>query len=223
MSSWGILSKIFKMPSSTIKVRQLSFCMEFDVVTSENHKWEATTTSNPVETGSQLTDHVQLSPDTLDISGIITNSSLMWLKDNLATIGKALGLHDGESDVQRAFDQLRKLLENRQPVTVYTRYRTYNDMVLTSLSIPRTVENGDSIEFTASFTHIKRVSTLTVNAEDAGINPAETSSKETGRRAESTSNAGNQNSVQVDSSTTSKTETTINNQNNNNVSINTGN
>jgi|GEM_PF-5165794 len=222
MSAWGILSKIFKLPSTTIQIRHLSFNMEFDVVTNESHKWEATTTSNPVETGSQISDHIQVLPDKLDMTGIISNSSLIWMKDNLLTLGKAVGLYDGESEVQKAFDLLRKLLENRQAVTVYTRYRTYPSMVLTSLSIPRSIENGDAIEFTASFTHIKQVATLIVDASDAGINSDSTSSEDVGRRTESTSNTGNKNC----SGTSTETKITVNNQVNignkqtNNINVN---
>ena len=186
---WGILSKYLKKPSATVEVSGFMLNMEFDVVSSEQHQWEANVTSNPVEIGSTINDHVQLQPDKLDISGIISNSTLEGSKGKF--LEKLFDFLDGETAVQKAFDQLRKLLESCQPVTVYTRYKTYNDMVLTSLSIPRTVENGDSIEFTASFTHIKRVSTLTVNAEDAGINPKSTSDESIGRKSQPQQNQGN--------------------------------
>lgn len=208
--TWGILSKYLNKPSATVEVSNLFFNMEFDVVTTESHKWEATVTSNPVEMGTAVTDHVQLSPDTVEIAGIISNASLEVSKGKF--IDKLLGLLDGESNVQRAFDQLRKLLENRQPVTVYTRYKTYSNMVLTSLSIPRSKDSGDSIEFTASFTHVRRVSTLTVDAEDAGINPGQTSSTDVKHRSEPKNNAGKQNTSQVDNNTEIKTETVVNNQ-----------
>ncbi|WP_373994793.1 hypothetical protein [Pragia fontium] len=45
--------------------------------------------------------------------------------------------------MQKAFDQLRMLLENRQPVMVYTKYRNYPDMVLTDY--PFRVKRGRGI------------------------------------------------------------------------------
>lgn len=187
--TWGILSKYLKKPSAIVEVSSFLLNMEFDVVTLESHQWEAITTSSPVETGSEIVDHVQLLPDKLELSGIISNSTLEGSKGKF--LDTLFDFLDGESNVQKAFDQLRKLLENRQPVTVYTRYKTYNDMVLTSLSIPRSTNNGDAIEFTASFTHIKRVSTLTVDAEDAGINPQSASDKSTGIKSQNQQNQGN--------------------------------
>lgn len=186
--TWGILSKYLKKPSATVEISNFLLNMEFDVVSNESHQWSSNVTSNPIETGEAVSDHVQLNPDKLDISGIISNSTLEGSKGKF--LDMLFDFLDGESNVQKAFDQLRKLHENRQPVTVYTRYKTYNDMVLTSLSIPRAKESGDSIEFSASFTHVKRVSTLTVDSDDAGINPKSTSSVSTGLKAQTTQNRG---------------------------------
>jgi hypothetical protein len=162
--TWGILSKFVGCPKAAVEINNAFFNMEFDVVISEQHKWGAEVTTNPVEDGNTLTDHIRINSDSLDITGIISNASLSRWKGHF--IEKLFDILQPESNVQRAFDQLRKLLEKRQPVMIYTRYRNYPDMVLTSLSIPRNKDSGDAIEFTASFTHVKRVQTLTVDASE---------------------------------------------------------
>ncbi|WP_114987715.1 phage baseplate protein [Pragia fontium] len=59
--------------------------MEFDVVTSESHTWTADVTTNPVETGAVITDHVQLKPDSLEISG---SSAILLLNAGVAVFWK---------------------------------------------------------------------------------------------------------------------------------------
>ena len=205
--TWGILSKFIRSPSGTIELSSPYFNMEFDVITSEQHKWSADVTSNPVEDGNTVTDHIKINPDSLDITGVISNASLSRWKGHF--IEKFLDILDRESNIQRAFDQLRKLLEKRQPVMIYTRYRNYPDMVLTSLSIPRDKDSGDAIEFTASFTHIKRVKTLTVDSSEAGINPEQTSSKATKNQSMPTQNTGRNHPTGLEVSEREKTENTI--------------
>ncbi|PHI29694.1 phage baseplate protein [Budvicia aquatica] len=187
-SVWGILAKYLTSPSGVVGFQNEYINMEFDVITNESHNWTADVTTNPIETGEVVTDHVQLKPDSLEISGIVSNASIQrWRGRFLETVFDFL---NGESNVQKAFDQLRMLLEKRQPVMVYTKYRNYPDMVLTRLSIPRKAGDGDCIEFSATFTHIKRVSTLTVDAEEAGINPKQGDSPATERKSSPKSDKG---------------------------------
>ncbi|WP_347253237.1 phage baseplate protein [Leminorella grimontii] len=212
-SVWGILTKLLSSPSGVVGFQGDSVNMEFDVVTNESHTWTADVTSNPVETGVMVADHVQVKPDSLEISGVISNSTIeRWRGKFVESI---LELLNSESNVQKAFDQLRQLLDDRQPVIVYTKYRTYPDMVLTRLSIPRKVGEGDSIEFSATFTHIRRVSTLVVDAEEAGINPKQSDSPETERKSSPKKNKGPTYPSTADSDTTvyveNKTTTTIEN------------
>lgn len=202
--TWGILSKSLKKPSGALELSNHLINIEFDVITTERHKWGASITSNPVEDGSFVADHVGLTPDSLDITAVISNASLERWKGEF--LEKLFNIFDGESNIQKAFDQLRKLLESRQPVVIYTRYRCYTDMVLTSLSIPRTKDSGDAIEFDASFTHIKRVSTLIVDAADAGIYPEKTESESTKRKSESPKNKGSTPPTQTDEETKTKVE-----------------
>ncbi|VFS48077.1 phage baseplate protein [Budvicia aquatica] len=75
-SVWGILAKYLTSPSGVVGFQNEYINMEFDVITNESHNWTADVTTNPIETGEVVTDHVQLKPDSLEISGIVSNASI---------------------------------------------------------------------------------------------------------------------------------------------------
>ncbi|AKJ41493.1 phage baseplate protein [Pragia fontium] len=205
---WGILIKRIMANTDVVSLNNQYINMEFDVVVAEDHTWTSEVTSNPVEYGEPVCDHVQRKADTLSLSGVISNASLQrWRGYIWEKIGDLL---NKESNVQIAFDKFRKIMDDKQPVTVYTRYRNYPDMVMTSLTIPRKREDGDAIEFTASFTHIKRVATLLVDAEEAGINPEQSDTKETGQKSSGKQNRGKEQPISVDKTTEKKADEAYN-------------
>ena len=53
--------------------------LEFDASISETHTDESDVTEHPVEDGSNITDHVRLLPNTFEMSGMITNTPLVYL------------------------------------------------------------------------------------------------------------------------------------------------
>ena len=50
--------------------------IELDAALDENHEWSAEATSNPVEEGAPVTDHVIEQSDKLKIRGFVTDSPL---------------------------------------------------------------------------------------------------------------------------------------------------
>jgi hypothetical protein len=126
--------------------------IELDANLDESHEWKAEATSNPVEEGAPITDHVIEQADKLRITGFMTETPIM-----------SANLRTADSLTQAAFDTLRKLIKARQPLTVYTMYKVYTDMVMTSLDIPRTPAIGEAIEFSAEFVHIRKVATQVVD------------------------------------------------------------
>lgn len=144
--------------------------IDLDVTMDESHEWQNDVTTNPVETGSPITDHIQLMPDKLRITGMISDSSI-----SDAVIKQFSGIDNSQflTRVQTAFDVLRKLKEDRLLITVYTKFKVYTDMALTSLSIPRNNQTGDSLQFNIEFVHVRIVSTQTIDMPK-GVNPKKT-------------------------------------------------
>lgn len=155
--SVGVLLDVGK---SLTSVRSTITSIDLDVTLDELHEWTNEVTTNPVEFGSPITDHIQLMPDKLTITGTISNSGIS--ESSMAA------LSNGDDLVQTAFDALLKIKEDRTLVTVYTRYRYYTDMALQSVNIPRSAGIGDSVQFKMEFIKIRIVNTQIVNVP-AGI------------------------------------------------------
>lgn len=133
--------------------------IELDAALDENHEWSAEATSNPVEVGAPVTDHVIDQSDKLKIKGFVTDTPL--------TASQSVGQI---SRSQEVFDLLYELIKLKEPMTVYTKHKIYDDMVMTNVTIPRTAGVGEAIEFSAEFINIRKVATQMVDVPD-GINP----------------------------------------------------
>lgn len=180
--------------------------IELDAALDENHEWSAEATSNPVEEGAPVTDHVIEQSDKLKIRGFVTDSPL-----NLSQSFSGL-VNSGSvgNRTQAVFDLLYDLIKIREPMTVYTKHRIYDNMVLTNITIPRSAGVGEAIEFNAEFIHIRKVATQMVDVPD-GINPkkdakAGGANGSTAKKAEPTKDAGKKQpeAVQKPSSTLSR-------------------
>lgn len=180
--------------------------IELDAALDESHDWQADATMNPVEEGSPVADHIIEQPDKLKIRGFVSETPLVASE----SFRGANNTPWAESLTQPVFDLLRDLIKARETVTVYTKYRIYDDMVLTNLNIPRSAATGEAIEFTAEFMNIRKVATQMVDVPD-GINPkkdakAGGASGSTARKAEPPKDAGRRQpaTVQRPSSTLSR-------------------
>lgn len=180
--------------------------IELDAALDENHEWSAEATSNPVEEGAPVTDHVIEQSDKLKIRGFVTDSPL-----NLSQSVSGL-VNSGSvgNRTQAVFDLLYDLIKIREPMTVYTKHRIYDNMVLTNVTIPRSAGVGEAIEFNAEFIHIRKVATQMVDVPD-GINQkkdakAGGANGSTAKKAEPTKDAGKKQpeTVQKPSSTLSR-------------------
>ena len=112
--------------------------IELDAMLDESHEWSAEATSNPVEEGAPVTDHVIEQADKLSIRGVVTDAPLNASSSILGLIGGG----SADNKTQSVFDLLNTLIKKREVLTVYTKHKTYDDMVLTSVTIPRSASVG---------------------------------------------------------------------------------
>ena len=170
--------------------------IELDAALDENHEWSAEATSNPVEEGAPVTDHVIEQSDKLKIKGFVTDTPL--------TASQSVGQI---SRSQEVFDLLYKLIKLKEPMTVYTKHKIYDDMVMTNVTIPRAAGVGAAIEFSAEFINIRKVATQMVDVPD-GISPKKEAKAggakgSTAKKAEPKKNGGKKQVQTVQKSTTS--------------------
>lgn len=121
---------------------------EIDATLSEGHDLNAEVTAYPVESGSDVTDHVRLLPITVTLDCVVSDTPI----GSLATRRGGFSLPSDD-----AYAHLVSLRNAREPVTIETSLAVFENMVCTAVSIPRAAENGDSLRFSATFTQIQLI------------------------------------------------------------------
>jgi len=140
--------------------------IELDATLDETHEWRAEATSNPVEQGAPVTDHVIEQSDKIRIRGFVTDTPLTAS----ASVQGVVNGRKLDNRTQGVFELLDQLIKLKEPMSVYTKHKVYGDMVLTAVTIPRSAADGEAIEFTAEFVHVRKVATQMVDVPP-GINP----------------------------------------------------
>ena len=124
----------------------------FDATLSETHETSSTTTNFPVEDGSFISDFVITNPETLNISGLITDTPLNFL----------LGFNRSVS----AYNELLRLQKNKELLTVVTGIKIYENMILTSISVPRDSQSGKSLTFNINLQKIIIDNSTLINVDE---------------------------------------------------------
>ena len=106
----------------------------FDNTISEEYKFSSNVTSYPVERGTVVSDHIMNMPDTIILTGLVTDTPLSVF----ATFNRSISV----------FNSLIDLHERREVVTVQTGLKRYDNMAITSIDVPRTVKTGQTLTFT---------------------------------------------------------------------------
>lgn len=131
-----------------------------DVTTSEVHQGEVEVTDHPVEEGANVTDHARTKPAMFTVEGIVTNTPLNSTQSRriveafgqqLETTSPEDALRDSPGYAEEAYAKLEALRRTPKLITVITQLRTYTNMLMTSLSVPRDPRTGDALRFSATF------------------------------------------------------------------------
>lgn len=167
--------------------------LQFDACINEQHGREAQVTTNPVEDGAVISDHIIVQPLGLSLTGVVSDTPLYDAQRFLTqSIGNAastllspLGIvaaatayqlsHPQDSVTSPSHEAYRTLMRLAagdplasppvlpQPFNVLTSYFRYTDMVITSLQMPRDAGTNGQCVFTLAMTQIVRVAAQTVN------------------------------------------------------------
>lgn len=124
--------------------------MKNGVVEKESESYSSTVTSNPIENGAEINDHVNNASGTLNISGVIIGG-------------------DG------AINALKAMRASRDIIT-YIGVTRMSNLVFTSLKFDRTPKNGNGASFSATLKLVQISSTgyvpidgeLPMTSQDAG-------------------------------------------------------
>lgn len=138
--------------------------IEFDATLSEGHSWNNEITDNPVENGSDVTDHIRRLPNQVTLVGMVTNTPFL---DAQASEDRSIGNED-EDLVEKVLGKIQGLVDDRAVVRVFTKYIVYKDMAIRSVDFIRDASNTNAVIFTVQFKKIAIVETQTVDVP-AGI------------------------------------------------------
>lgn len=168
--------------------------IKVDATISENHGSSSKTTEQSIEDGSTITDHVIKGSRTYSLTGLVSDSPIDLAEvavGNLAGIagsifkgpadaiitgvtakvGSSL-ISDGKGKPSKsAFEALESIWEDSLPVSIVTGLRTYSNMIMETLVIPRRPEINEALEFTATFRQINIVISETIDVPKEVVAP----------------------------------------------------
>lgn len=120
-----------------------------DAVLTEDHQYNARVTNYPIEDGRIISDHIINEPETVQITGVVSDTPLSFF----APFNNSIN----------AFNTLVQIYNRRERITVVTGIKVYTDMVITSLQVPRNVDTGQSLTFTIDLQKIFIDSSVQLN------------------------------------------------------------
>ncbi len=152
--------------------RSLLEFVELDAALSESHNYTAQITTNPVEQGANVANHMRILPKTFKISGIVSNHPLALTQISL--------------NPQRAEDALGTLLlwqGDAETLTLTTTLTSYDDiaLVITSIGVTRDKERGNVVALDLTLEEVVFASSAFAAVEPQtaveGAKPAKTKGK----------------------------------------------
>lgn len=151
-----------------------------DCTVSISHDFSNSVTEHPVETGVSFSDHIQVKNNRFTVSGIFGQYGLNdYQADTLSR---------GLERIQQAYKFLRRLRDERLTFTLVSKYETYSDCVIESLTLPVSVESSNSLYFDMNVVQIRKANTESVNLV-ISLNPATVANSKKDS-ASSTTNGG---------------------------------
>ena len=183
----ALLSLLFSNQVDKSKIAAL----ELDAAISIDINTTSTVTSNPIEEGADVSDHVKTENLKISLEAIVSESPIN-LKSAAAGLLAGVGTsflgsaakgfaataiqtglssiagliaNRGQNDIQypeKSYNYLRELQTKREPFTAVLNGKSYDNLIITSLSKPEKAEQGGSLFFSASFEQIRIVASKTV-------------------------------------------------------------
>ncbi|VGP97551.1 hypothetical protein SB5531_03348 [Klebsiella variicola] len=152
-NGFTILASVYN-PASDSYIQNYQ-AIVFDAVTDTGIRRQADITSYPVESGAEVSDHVQIKNNTFKLSGIITETPVRLEKDLLYSAGV------NGTRISQAIQYLDKIFDSRQPITLVTEHKVYEDVILSGISYD--YKSEFAMQFDLEFEQVRLVSTATVN------------------------------------------------------------
>ena len=150
-----------------------------NVITQEQYIYQADITTNPIESGAKLTDHVIINPLKVSINFEVVNFPDM--------------------DQKYVFGLLETMLKNRQTTTLLTKHKQLENMIMTGFQPTNSLPNWGGFRARAEFQQIGLVS---IEAQKIkATKPNDATKKNVSKQAEKATNKGTPKSTPPKAST----------------------
>lgn len=133
--------------------------IEIDATLKIMHRVQAMISTSPLEDGSDVTDHVRVLPQGVEVVGIIVPTHPSGQIRDLATLAGGLGGFasafgfDGTRDIE-AWQGLKALIKRRRLIEIVTRYDVYRVLPM-ELIADEDAGFGLALQFTMRFQQIQ--------------------------------------------------------------------
>lgn len=155
----------------------------FDSVPSISLKRTANVTSYAVESGSDISDHIQLKNNTFSMSGIISETPIQAVDDLLYSENLS------GTRISQAITYLDKIMDNNYVITLVTEYKIYTSVVLTGYTYDARSEYA--AQFDMTFEQVRIVNSATANVIATKTSSTVVKGKTTKVSANSSTPSGN--------------------------------
>lgn len=137
-----------------------------DAALRSGHQSDLDVTNHPVEEGLPTTDAARDLPNEATIVGIVSDTPIRQ-QDR-----EAAAQQGAEARSLTALQVLLDLQKQKKLVTVVTKTRTYENVILQNLTWDDAPENGDALHFTAKLKQVRvvKLATVALPANDRAAN-----------------------------------------------------
>ncbi|MCK5316395.1 MAG: hypothetical protein KAJ55_00695 [Anaerolineales bacterium] len=163
--------------------------LKIDATRAEEHSFRAKATQHEVEDGANISDHVIKTGRIVTLDGIISDDPITVAAAAIGNIAGIAGslieglggavatgavsklgselIASGSKPSKDAVDILEYIYEESIPLMITTSIKTYTNMIMENLSIPRNSRNANALEFKATFKEIRIVESEVVDIPPA--------------------------------------------------------
>ena len=154
-----------------------------DGVITENTVRQVRVTSNPVEDGVNISDHVIEEPLRYSMTGVVTDTPIgaaAFSEIGNTVIDLATGLFgqsesSGVTRSKQAYLELKELMRKRELITVETSLEKYDDLIFESINVNTDKSTANAIHFSATFIQVLIVKTSRQEVDSSSIDSLEES------------------------------------------------
>lgn len=163
--------------------------VQFDASLTETHTKRNTIPSHPVESGTNISDHIRQEPDEITLQGVVTDHPIVYLASETAPSPLDGDLTAANDRADLAYAEMQRVMADGELVSIVTTLREYENMGITEMTVQRDSANGNVFNATIAAREV-RIVTTEVTEAPVPENPANAPPAESGKQPAPPAGAG---------------------------------